>query len=149
MTTPLSEFGIIRAVAEQAAARVARKVIRDLQRMHHKLSGEDTEVRTTWDEICVQVQYEYSYYWDVYDETVRSLLAAYVEKLAEYEREALWLQSDAGFDWRFDNPKERFPYPVCDDDIVDHLAREHVYAEAGRWSNFRIRAFIERSMIRD
>lgn len=97
MTTPLSEFGIIRAVAEQAAARVARKVIRNLQRMHHKLSGEDTEVRTTWDEICVQVQYEYSYYWDVYDETVRSLLAVYVEKLAEYEREALWLQSDAGF----------------------------------------------------
>lgn len=149
MTTNLSESSIVRVVAQQAATRLARKVIRDLQQMHQTLSGEGSELRTTWDEICVQVQGEQSYFWDTYDETARQLVSAYTDELAEHEREAIWLQTDAGFDWRFDDPEEREPYPVCDDDIIDHITRQHVYAVAERWSNVRIRAFIDRSMIRD
>ena len=39
-----------RAVAQLAARRIARKVITDLQRMKHTLSGDDSELKTTWDE---------------------------------------------------------------------------------------------------
>lgn len=72
MNEGLSESRIVKAVAEAAAKRIARRVILGLQRMHHTLSGDDSELVTTWDEICVQVQYEQSFFWDAYDETVRA-----------------------------------------------------------------------------
>jgi hypothetical protein len=145
MSDSLSESAIVLVVAEEAARRITRKVIAKLQHLEHTLSGDDSELETTWDEICVQVQYEESFSWDAYDETVRAIVGAYVAELPKHEREAIWLQTDAGGDWDGEEPEDREAYPVCDDDIVDYLARECVYTEAGRWSNARIRAYIERS----
>ncbi len=145
MKNELSESRIVRDVAQEAARDVTRKTIAALQRMKDTLSGDDSELKTTWDEICAQVQSGESFYWDAYDETVRAILVGQIEKLAGHEREAIWLQTDAGIDWKCGDPTEREKSPVCTDDIVDYLAREHVYAEAGRWSNARIRAYIERS----
>jgi hypothetical protein len=145
----LSEAAIVRAVAEKTASRMTRKVISALRRMRHTLSGDDSELKTTWDEICAQVQYEKSLDWDAYDLTVRSLLSAYVEELEQHEREAVWLQTDAGTDWDCEEPTEREPYPVVYDEIVDYLLLQYVYAEAGRFSNARIRTFIDRSSMRD
>lgn len=149
MNDSLSELAIVRAVSQEAASRITRKVINGLQRMKHTLSGDDSDLKTTWDEICVQVQYEESYCWDTYDETVRVYLESYVAELPKHEREAIWLQTDAGCEWNNNEPVDRKPYPVLDDDIVDYLAREYIYAEAGRWSNTHIRAFIDRSCMRD
>jgi hypothetical protein len=145
----LSESRVVKAVADAVAKRVARRVILGLQRMHHTLSGDDSELVTTWDEICVQVQYEKSFFWDAYDETVRALVAWEVENLPEHEKDALWLRTDAGWDWAYKPEDERPPEPVVDDDIVDYVTRNYVYAEAGFWSNKRIRAYIDRSGIRD
>jgi hypothetical protein len=149
MSETLSERNIVRAVADAAAWRIARKVIGALQRMTHTLSGEGSELTTTWDEICVQVQTEESLYWDAYDATARALVDSYVDELPKHEREALWLQTDAGGDWEVEADDARDADPVIDDDIVDHVLRRYVYAEAGRWSNARIRAFIDRSSRRD
>src|SRR5262249_36406818 len=140
---------IVRAVAEAASKRIARKVILALCQMKHTLSGDDSELKTTWDEICAQVQYEESLYWDTYDCTVRSIVEGYVVELPHHEREAIWLQTDQGEEWDSEEPDEREPYPVSDTDIVDFLVHKYVYTEAGRWSNARIRAFIDRSAMRD
>jgi hypothetical protein len=70
----LSEASIVREVANQASRRIARKVTAVLQRMKDTLSGDDSGLETTWDEICVQVQYEESVLWDIYDTTVRDLV---------------------------------------------------------------------------
>jgi len=145
MSDKLSESTIVRAVADQAARRIARKVVAALQKMDDTMSGDDSELETTWDEICVQVQYEQSFYWDAYDQTVRSILAGHVAELPKHEREAIWLQSNAGNDWDCKDAEDREAYPVSDDDIVDYLANEYVYEEAGRWSNARIRAYLDRS----
>ncbi len=149
MSDHLSEPAIVSAVAHEASRRITRKVIADLQRMKIVLSGDDSELKTTWDELCAQVQYEESFHWDVYDETVRATIGGLVDELPKHEREALWLQTDAGHDWDCEEPQDRERYPVCNDDIVDYLAHEYVYREAGRWSNKHIRAFIERSEMRD
>jgi hypothetical protein len=72
MTDRLSESGIVSAVAEEASQRITRKVIAALQGMKDTLlSGDDSELETPWDEICVQVQDEESFFWDTYDEIVR------------------------------------------------------------------------------
>lgn len=149
MSDGLSESAIVSAVAQEASRLITRKVIRELQNMKHTLSGDDSELKTTWDEICAQIQYEQSFFWDSYDEIVRSHLKGYVNELPSLTQDAIWLQTDAGSDWWCEDPDDRDTFPVCDDDSVDYLAREYVYAEAGRWSNTRIRTFIEQSCMRD
>lgn len=149
MHDALSESKIVSAVAEVAAKRITRRVIAELQRMHETLSGDDSGLKTTWDEICAQVQFEESYAWDVYDDTVRAIVGGYVADLPRHECEAIWLQTGAGSDWECDDPERRSAYPVRDDDIINYLIREHVYAEAAEWTNARIRAYIEQSSVRD
>lgn len=149
MNKMLSESGIVKAVAKQAIQRITRKVIADLQRMEYTLSGEDSELKTTWDEICVQVQYEQSFAWDVYDDTVKATVGACICNLPVYEQEAIWLQTEPGFNWDCKEPETRVTYPVYEDDITEYITNEYIYKEAGRWSNARIRSFIERASMRD
>lgn len=92
MSERLSESAIVRAVAQEAARRITRKVIADLQDMKDTMSGDDSGLKTTWDEICVQVQDRESWFWDAYDHTVRSTVGVYVAELPKHERDALWLQ---------------------------------------------------------
>ena len=145
----LTETAIIRALADYVAERIARKTIAALQKRTETASGYGSGLKTVWDEICAQVQYEESILWDAYDQTVRSFLASYVEELPGHERDALWLQTNEGDDWDCKDPDAREEAPVLNDDIVGYLAHDYVYAAAGRWSNARIRAFIDRSSIRD
>lgn len=145
MSDTLSESGIVRTVADLAAKRVARKVIGDLQKLEETLAGDDSGLKTVWDAVCVQVQFEQSVYWDAYDHTVRSIIAGHLGELAKHEREAIWLQTVAADQWDRQEPDEREGYPVCDDEVVDFLASEYVYAAAEQWSNARIRAYLDRS----
>ena len=144
MSERLSETAIVCAVAHEAAQCITRKVIAYLQSRTDTLSGDDSELKTTWDEICVQVQVQESIYWDDYDDTVRDIVRGYIFELPKHEREAIWWQTDARVDWDCAEPEDREAYPMFDDDIVDYLVRKYVYAEADRWSNARIRAFTDR-----
>jgi hypothetical protein len=143
MSDKLSESMIVRAVAEEAARRIARKVVALLQQMTNMLSGDDSGLKNNWDEICVQIQSEQSIYWDYYDHTVQSIVAGYVGELPKHEQEAIWLQTRAGTDWDGEEPEDREAYPVSSDDISVYVADEFVYDAADRWSNARIRAYFE------
>ncbi len=141
----MSESQIVRELAEKAARRITRRVISTLQKMKDTLSGDDSELKTTWDEICVQVQGEVSFHWDAYDETVRRIVVDQLRSLSGQEREAIWLQTEAADDWTCKDEEDREPEPpVTVADMVDLLTEAYVYAEAARWSNARIRAYLER-----
>lgn len=146
---PLSKNRIIRAVADEAAKRVCRRAVAVLQKMRHTLSGDDSELKTTWDEICVQAQGEESMFWDAYEIAMRDALAWPVSQLAVHELEALWLQTREGQDWDFENEDDREANPVCDDDVLRYLVRDHLMALAGNWSNPRIRAFLDSASLWD
>ena len=146
MSRKLSESAVIRAFAAEICQRLTRKMIATLQKMNDGLlSGDSSGLENTWDEICAQVQYELSVYWDAYDQTVRSLAEAEVEKLLPHEREAIWLQTPEAFDWEFEDESRRNSYPVRNDDIVGYLAQEYLYREASKWSNQRIREYLDRA----
>jgi hypothetical protein len=146
MSRTLSESAVVRALADEVCERLTRKLIATLQRLNNGLlSGEDSGLKNTWDEICAQVQFEESFSWDVYDETVRGLAASDVEKLQSHEREAIWLQTTAADDWDCEDESRRQPYPVSNDEIVDYLVNEYIYSKAGNWSNRRIRNYLDRS----
>lgn len=143
MTAIHSESDIVEAVAKQATQRIARKIAAEFQRMRIKHSGDDSPLKTTWDEICVQIQHDRSILWDVFDETVRAVAGGHIDTLLEYERAAIWLQTDSGMDWSFQEADERGEMAVVDDDVIDYILDKGVYALADEWSNRRIRAYIE------
>ncbi|MCV2366582.1 hypothetical protein [Roseateles oligotrophus] len=141
----LSEFRIVRAVADLAAKRLTRRAISHLRKMPHTLSGDDSSLTNTWDEICVQVQGEQSYFWDAYEAAMRDALAWDVSQLARHELEALWLQTSEGEDWSASQEEGEASddHPVCDEDIVRYIVRDHLLIEADAWSNTAIRGFLK------
>ena len=80
--------------------------------MRGTLSGDDSGPKSTWDEICVQRQSTESFYWEAYDSAVHRLVESQVAALPQHEREAIWLQTDAGVDWSCEEPDDREPDPV-------------------------------------
>jgi hypothetical protein len=144
LTPERTKAEIFERKAEDAAQRITRNVICDLEKMTDTLSSDDSGLETTWDEICIQIQHEESPFWFAYDEIVRGMVGGFVAELSDNEREAIWLQTDAGIDWNCEEPDVREPNPVNQDEIVDYLVRD-VYSKAADWSNERIDAYFARS----
>lgn len=138
---------LVRHFSRQLEEKIARRVIGELNRMTDTLSG---ELETTWEEICVQVQGERSFDWDAYDLTVQQVVLGHIVQLQRHEREALWLQTEAGIDWTFQrDDRGADPADVSDDEIVSYLKDDFIYPAAEDWSNERTQAFFERRHERD
>ncbi len=134
------------ALADHAATRTTRRVVRALQKLTHcRLSGDDSGLANIWDEVCVQAQFDQFEAWEVYEETGKATVAGLVSDLSAHEKQALWLRTEAGWDWDYDTRDANAVCPICEEEIVDYLWTEYVLAEAGRWTNARIRAYIERA----
>jgi hypothetical protein len=145
MTLRLSESEIVKALASEVAGRITRRCMAELRKLDGLYQGDSTVLRNFWEELCVQIQYDQSVLWDAYDDCIQEMVRVQVQNLPRHEREALWLQSDAGCDWLFDDESEREAYRVTLDDVVEHLKSKHLYAAAGSWTNPRIRTYIERA----
>lgn len=82
-------------------ADVVTKTVAALKSMkgNSLLSGDDSVLTNVWEEVCVQVQGEESFYWDTYLDVIDDLLTGFVEELSPQDRLALWLRTEAGYDW--------------------------------------------------
>jgi hypothetical protein len=140
-----TENDVLRAFAKEIAERISRKTISALQKITDTLSGDDSELKNAWDEVCVQVQHDQSFFWDAYDNTVRSIVTAYIEELQSHEKLVLWFQTEQGWDWLYDHVEDSDEdLPVFDEDIVKYIVQEYVYYKANDWTNERIRAYLDR-----
>src|SRR5687768_9725323 len=102
----LVEERLVARIRNRALETAVRRTIRELQALKEAiLSGDDSGLTNTWDEICVQVQFEQSFQWSVYEETAKMLLQRQLEALPILDISAAWLRTDAGFDWVVDNPE--------------------------------------------
>ena len=136
------ERAILKILADKIALRITKKSIAELQKIKSTLSGEDTPLKNAWDEICVQIQGEESLFWEVYKETVNQIIRFYISKIEPYERNALWLQTDAAIDWMYDYDTDDEP-PASEDDIVEYIFNEFIYKKADEYTNHRIRKFLD------
>jgi hypothetical protein len=144
MTNDNPDRDIARHLGEAVRDRLARRAIRDLQSMKESLlSGDFSELQSTWDEVCVQVQVEESFSWGAYLETIRACVDCYVEGLKRHELEAVWLVTPEGDDWQWEDENEREPFAPYAGDVAQHVI-DCVLAQAGSWSNSRIRAYLDR-----
>ena len=143
MTT--AERNIIQAFAEEILQNITRRSISGLQKMTATLSADDSGLINTWDEICVQLQHQESYYWDTYDQTARAWISGHIEELKEHEKLAVWLQTEEGLDWQYEDEQEREePPPALDSDIEEYILHQYLYEAAANWSNKRIRKYLNR-----
>jgi hypothetical protein len=129
---------VLSNIAKAECRQICRKVIFSLQRMTDGMhSGDGGPLRNIWDEVCVQVQFQQSIFWDLYLDTVRMIIRAAVEKLDASRKQAIWLQTSAGMDWDYETDDNEDP-AYCESDIVDYILDEYVLSEASNWTNKRI-----------
>jgi len=141
------EQHIVSAWAQQLTDKLIQDVIEALQKMDSAvmLSG-DSGLKNVWEEVCVQVQGEQSFFWDSYVETMESLLAGYAEGLNSNARMALWAVTDQGWDYIADHHADdqgAAQVPVDMDAIVDML-KDKLLAVAADFSNQRVERFLAR-----
>lgn len=150
------EKSLIQEYAQAAATTIAEKAVAGLSKCTATLSGDDSGLRNTWEEICAQVQGEESFFWDAYQQFMRDVVLAELEKMSSRDLVAMWLQTDAGWDWHSDleyqeqmdgTPSYRthdtptVPYVL--DDIAAFIVQERLLSMAESYSNKNIRAYLE------
>jgi hypothetical protein len=100
------EEHIVAAWAEKLGRQVVSDVISILRGMESSLSGDSSGLESVWEEFCVQVQHEQSFYWSTYEHTVEGLLYSAVEELDSDAQLALWAVTDEGWEYIYDHHAE-------------------------------------------
>ena len=142
---------IIRALADAACKGVAEKSIAGLAKQRAQLSGDDSGLSTAWDELCIQAQEGESFFWEAYELTAKQFIRGELAQLSQHEREAIWLQTDAAWDWLWDlkNPdadrEGPTKVPFDDLDSAEHVYREYLLPRAEEYSNVAIEDALDRA----
>lgn len=137
---------ILSDLADHSCERISRSVIRTLTKMTDGMQSEkDSPLKNVWDEICVQVQREESVLWEIYQETIESLIINAVKELDAATQQAIWLQTEEGWDWKWDHgDEEGASIPITLEPIVVYVLKDFVLAAAADWTNKRIEHYLER-----
>lgn len=136
------------AWAKQLSNKLIKDSISALEQMdsNELLSGDDSGLKNVWEEICVQVQYEESFFWDAYVKMMDGLLAGFVELLDNDARMALWAVTDEGWNYVYDHHADDegvADVPVSEDEIVNKL-KDELLSAASNYSNSNITKFLRR-----
>jgi hypothetical protein len=143
MSPLIYEWIVLKKFAEEICNRISHRVIRHLRTNSTTLSGDDSPLKNAWEEICVQVQFEQSIYWDVYVDTIDLAIEGEIEKLQEHELACLWFQTPDGEEWGFTDGDER-EEPYIDTHAIVSFISQRVLSEAYSYTNVRIRTYIDR-----
>ncbi len=134
---------LIQSFARRECEKISKRVIARLKKMTEGLgSGDDTPLKNIWEEVCVQMQHEYSFFWHVYLVTIEQIIEYEVAKVDPLLKEAIWLQTNEGSDWAFSENNEGKP-PVLESDIINYILKDFILAEAADYANKRIIKYLE------
>jgi|GEM_PF-36201 len=142
-------MSIIKQTDQIQSKQLLNKVIRSLQKLDINLTG--IENANTWDDICIQVQSEFSFYWPQYPDAIEGFISLELEKLAYHEKMSIWYQTELGqkiieneiFNLEEKEGLKDLEEPFyCESETIRYLSGE-IWKAAGNWSNKRIRDYIE------
>jgi hypothetical protein len=137
----------VAAGASQLSDKLIKDAIQRLEAMNSQelLSG-DSGLKNVWEEICVQVQGERSFFWEAYVETMEGLLGGYVEMLDANARLALWTLTESGQDYLEEHQaddEDGLDISVDIDEIVAMLM-DGLLSAAANYESRSIRRFLQR-----
>lgn len=125
------------------------------------LSGEDSGLNNFWDELCVQVQQEHSFFWNIYLQTLDKWLYEELKKLPNWKLNGIWVDGLKdkicditddeyefldGIDTEKINIEKELYYFF---DGVAGCIRDEIMGEAANYSNDAIVNYIEGSYEHD
>lgn len=140
---------IISSLADKECKRICQKAIRYFQKTTEGMqSGDDSPLENIWDEVCVQVQFEQSIFWDFYLDYLQAIISQEVKKLDTPTAQAIWLQTYEGEEFQIchdedDDPNEALKCLWNDDDINNHILNNYVLSQAANTTNARIGKYLE------
>jgi hypothetical protein len=138
------QAAIVRQWANELAARAAARAVRQLAKMPANLSGDDSGLRSVWEEFCVQVKGEQSFDWDLYECTVKEVVSGTLLSLSHLQQVALWLQSDAADDWLSEHEEGSELPGVFEPDVVE-VVYQAVWRLADESKNPRVVRYLARA----
>lgn len=139
--------------------RIVYKTKRHLQSLDRKSgmmqSGDDSGLKNVWDEFCVQVQSEFSAFWELYVSLVEDTIRDLVKELSDEEKTILWIctrdYEDEKYQTEQDNEDADYSEMkkatndllnyIFEDGICDYLYNE-VYEEACNYHTQRIENYL-------
>ncbi len=92
--------------------RYVRRVIRKIKQLPKECmqSGEDSDLRSVWEEWVVQVRGEESFFYEAYEDILRAICREVAEKLPQEERGLLWLWTEGYWNWDEEEYGTEIPY---------------------------------------
>lgn len=144
---------LIRKQTEEILKRLVNKFIRYAQSLKGNcmLSGDDSGLNNTWDEICADMQGEWTFYHQAYLDIIEQYADEVLfETLTELEKTMLWTQTSAFEDW-LEEIEENTKGLVCHnisffdaqcDDAIKEVISEAIISEAMRYTNSRIDKYL-------
>jgi len=139
-----SEGDIVRALADHVVQRVVNNVREEFENLPAELSGDDSGLADAWEEFCVQVRFQYSTSWHAYLMTLDSSVRYHVEELEEYERLAIWYQTEEGIEWWCANKEDRKHLFFCSINEVCRFVKDAVFSHAADWSSPSVEKYLGR-----
>ncbi len=132
---------VLSAMADAVTRRAAKRVVKRLRAHPPQHSGDDSGLVNVWEEVCVQVQGEESIFWALYQEFVDDAVELECDNMTALEKQAVWLQTDAGFEWACDVAEDLHEIPVIQDDICEYV-RSEVYGAAANEKSRRVQNYL-------
>ncbi len=127
-----------------AANDVAERARQLLIANKYIMSG-DSGLRNVWEEIVVQVRGEQTAFWDAYEVAMRNAVLSALVSFCAADRQALWLTTDPGWDWRYEQDEQSESTsepPVDDEDIASYIMKERLLSMAANYTNPRVEKFL-------
>ena len=84
--------------------------------------------------------------WNSYVTTIEPLILGEVKRLDAMTTAAIWLQTEQGTDWLWDNKEENEQggVPANSEDIVEYILSQYALSAAADWTNRRIEKYLQR-----
>lgn len=124
---------IIEVFADNQCKQITRRVISQLMKCTDLLSGDDTILTNTWDEICVQLQGEKSFYWKEYEAFIHQHTKEAIKTLPSHMKQATVEAAEWLCD--FDEESSETSLPVDENEIVSYSIDSYILFEVANWSN--------------
>lgn len=134
---------LAREVTQNACKLIERRVIRYMQSVGPYFSGEDSGLANAWDEVCVQVQVQESFFWDLYVDLMQDIIDSELKRLSPAVRSAIWLQTEVWDCWYEEDDEP----DMSEQDINWYLCRKYVLSAAADWNNARIQDYIRNGLL--
>jgi len=142
--TLVAEFAtrLVSRSSEAICARVTRAVVRELSKTPTPMS-DITGMKSLWQDICIELQYEHSVAWDYYEGEAELAVHRRVDALDQHDLTCVWLETDRAGEWLCKGSCEDAVIPADSYEVACFILSKHVFQEAIDSKDKAVRAWID------